>query len=79
MTEVQVYQKWLRYKQIDYFVNFNFQEIVHNHTYIATDYHEELSHWQDEDYSNENERVMQLTFTQVGNLVAILYEGRNQV
>lgn len=40
------------------------QEIVHNHTYIATDYHEELSSWQDEDYSNENERIMQLAFTQ---------------
>ena len=31
---------------------------------MATDYHEELCHWLNEDYSSEKELVMQLPFTQ---------------
>ena len=40
-----------------------FQEIVHDHAYMATDYHEELCHWLNEDYSSKKGCVMQLPFT----------------
>ncbi|XP_028394697.1 actin-related protein 5-like [Dendronephthya gigantea] len=40
------------------------QEIVHDHSYIATDYHEELAYWLNEEYSSEKECVMQLPYSQ---------------
>ncbi|XP_046844993.1 actin-related protein 5-like [Xenia sp. Carnegie-2017] len=43
------------------------QEIVHDHSYIAPDYQEELSRWLNDDFSDANERVMQLPFTQPSN------------
>lgn len=48
---------------------------MHDHSYIATDYHEELSHWQDDDYSDKEERIMQLPFIQVRK--SITFQGIN--
>ena len=48
-----------------FFYNFHFQELIHEHTYMAVNFHEELQKWADYDYYEENVHKLQLPFTLV--------------